>query len=135
MHLSLISKARGFIITKVVHSRCGMWATLVVMSAQIRGSGWWVVQPKWVKVLNNAIYEFSSKTEILCFVGLFASLTKSKNYEIWRVARGLRDERPSFWIDQKGVRLTLFLLFQSLKSIYWIETINVFFLIDEYLFS
>jgi hypothetical protein len=29
----------GFIITKVVHSRCGMWATLVVMSAQIRGSG------------------------------------------------------------------------------------------------
>jgi hypothetical protein len=48
------------------------------------------------KVLNNAIYEFSSKTEVLCFVGVFASLTKSKNYKIWRVAKGLQDKRSGF---------------------------------------
>jgi len=40
------------------------------------------------KILNNAIYEFSSKTEVLCLADVFASLTKSKNYEIQGVARG-----------------------------------------------
>jgi hypothetical protein len=44
------------------------------------------------KVLNDAIYGFSSKTEVVFFTGVFMPLMKSKNYEIWRVARGLRDE-------------------------------------------
>jgi hypothetical protein len=35
-------------------------------------------------IINNNIYEFSSKTGVLCFAGIFAPLTKSKNYEIQR---------------------------------------------------
>jgi hypothetical protein len=48
------------------------------------------------KVLNDAIYGFSSKTEVVFFTGVFMSLIKSKNYEIWRIARGIRDERSGF---------------------------------------
>jgi hypothetical protein len=35
-----------------------------------------------VPIINNDIYEFSSKTGVLCFAGVFVSLKKSKNYEI-----------------------------------------------------
>jgi len=33
------------------------------------------------KVLNDAIYGFSSKTEVVFFTGVFMPLMKSKNYE------------------------------------------------------
>jgi hypothetical protein len=38
---------------------------------------------------TNVIYEFSSYLRVVCFMGVFVPLTKSKNYEIRRVARGL----------------------------------------------
>jgi hypothetical protein len=41
------------------------------------------------KILNNAIHEFSSKKEVVFFMGVFAPLMMSKSYEIRRVARGL----------------------------------------------
>jgi hypothetical protein len=45
---------------------------------------------------KNIIYQFSSKTDVVFFVAVFVSLTKSKNYEIRRVAKGLRDKRSGF---------------------------------------
>jgi hypothetical protein len=33
-------------------------------------------------LINNVVYEFSSKLGLVYFAGVFASLTKSKNYEI-----------------------------------------------------
>jgi hypothetical protein len=60
---------------------------------------------------TNVIYQFSSKTDVIFFAGVFILLRKSKNYEIRRVTKGLRDKRSGFLIDQNGVRLTLFLLF------------------------
>jgi hypothetical protein len=46
-------------------------------------------------IINNVIYEFSSKTGVLCFVGFFVPLTKFENYKI-RVDKRLRIEFPSF---------------------------------------
>jgi len=75
-------------------------------------------------------------------VGIFLPLTKFKNYEIRRVARELWDECSGFWIDQNGVCLTIFSLFQSLKSVwtfYQIETINaskwIFIFINIHIYS
>jgi hypothetical protein len=45
---------------------------------------------------TNVIFEFSSYLRTVCFIGVFAPLTKSKKYEIWRVGRGLLDERFGF---------------------------------------
>jgi hypothetical protein len=39
-------------------------------------------------LINNVGCQFSSKSEVVYFAGVFVSLTKSKNYEIWRVNRG-----------------------------------------------
>jgi hypothetical protein len=47
-------------------------------------------------IINNAIYDFLSKTGVLYFAVVFMPLTKSKNYEIWRVDRGLQIEFFSF---------------------------------------
>jgi hypothetical protein len=38
-------------------------------------------------IINNAIYEFSSKTWMIFFAGVLVYLTKSKNYEIRKVAK------------------------------------------------
>jgi len=87
-------------------------------------------------LIIKVTYQFSSKSGIVFFVGVFVPLTRSKNYEIWRPVIGLRDERSYFSIEQNGVCLALFPLFQILWSVYQIETINLFFfLINEYLFS
>jgi hypothetical protein len=45
---------------------------------------------------TNIIYQFSFKTDVVFFAGVFVSLTKSKNYEIWRVDRELQEERSGF---------------------------------------
>jgi hypothetical protein len=39
--------------------------------------------------LTNVMFKFSSYLRVVCFTGVFVPLTKSKNYEIWRVAREL----------------------------------------------
>jgi hypothetical protein len=82
-------------------------------------------------LIMKITYQFSPKSGIVFFVGVFVPLTRSKNYEILRVVIGLRDERPIFSIEQNGVCLTLFPVFQSLRSVYQIETINVFFFFNQ----
>jgi hypothetical protein len=46
--------------------------------------------------LINDQCEFPSITGVVFFMGIFVVLTTSKNYEIWRVARGLQDKRSGF---------------------------------------
>jgi hypothetical protein len=40
--------------------------------------------------------KFSSKSEVVFFAGVFAPQMESKNYEIWRVSKGLREKRSGF---------------------------------------
>jgi hypothetical protein len=42
-----------------------------------------------VWLIINVTDQFSSKSGIVFFVGVFVPLTRSKNYEIWRVVIGL----------------------------------------------
>jgi hypothetical protein len=66
----------------------------------VGGLGLWIaIGMSWVEFIDRPINdqcEFPSITGVVYFTGVFVAITTSKNYEIWRVARGLRDECPSF---------------------------------------
>jgi len=66
----------------------------------VGGLGLWIaIGISWVEFKDRPINdqcEFPSITGVVYFTGVFVAITTSKNYEIWRVARGLRDECPSF---------------------------------------
>jgi hypothetical protein len=66
----------------------------------VGGLGLWIaIGMSWVEFKDRPINdqcEFSSITGVVFFTGVFMALTTFKNYEIWRVARGLQDERSGF---------------------------------------
>jgi hypothetical protein len=47
-------------------------------------------------LIINVTYQFSFKSGVVFFTGCFVALMTSKNYEIWRVGRGLQNERSAF---------------------------------------
>jgi hypothetical protein len=60
---------------------------------------WIAIGMSWVEFKDGPINdqcEFPSITGVVFFTGVFVALTMSKNYEIWRVARELQNERLSF---------------------------------------
>jgi hypothetical protein len=60
---------------------------------------WIAIGMSWVEFKDRPINyqcEFRSTTGVVFFTSVFMALTTSKNYEIRRVAKGLRDEHPSF---------------------------------------
>jgi hypothetical protein len=59
---------------------------------ELGDDSWIAIGMGWVKFKDRPINdqcEFPSITGVSFFTGIFIPLTKSKNYEIWRVVRGL----------------------------------------------